>query len=482
MMVKVEEDAVAPERLPPPTADAELMSPADGDDDYYEEDEETQSEGDGDGVGRGRGREPQLKKGPWTPDEDRRLSDYVQAHGEGNWNQVRINAGLNRCGKSCRLRWSNHLRPDLKKGPFDDEEIEKILRMHLAWGNKWAKMASLLPGRTDNEIKNYWNTRLKRHQRAGLPIYPEYLVSQDQDMNFGTLEELRGTKRRNEFLPDVLAIDDLMHNYFDHKTIIKHFPDVDDLPSPSLVGPNSLSMDAMNPLKRLQSTGCIESDYNGSLSSVQFPHESEKAGCSTNLNYGVTENQLASLGSPIEQADPLIESPGSLKSESISSQNTGLDAIVHKGDGTGDLMKSQGVFEVSLPPFACNQVSESDGYTVWHTYNEIEGCPLSEIQASKSPSSSDAILAETKCYPDTSFTGNHLSSWKDIGTLDASLEASLLNDGSLLSKEHSISIYTSLIDGNSCEETKLSTAGHGLDSFPWNSMPGACNMSDFPNI
>ncbi|GJM98017.1 hypothetical protein PR202_ga14991 [Eleusine coracana subsp. coracana] len=197
-------------------------------------------------------------------------------------------------------------------------------------------------------------------------------------MNFGTLEELRGTKRRNEFLPDVLAIDDLMHDYFDHKTIIKHFPDVDDLPSPSLVGPNSLPMDAMNPLKRLRSAGCIESDYNGTLSSVQFPHESEKAGCSTNLNYGVTENQLASLGnaiishpivdgnhstswttqrpmkmelpsvqysdcglsnawscdcpsgSPIEQADPLIESPGSLKSESISSQNTGLDAIVHK--------------------------------------------------------------------------------------------------------------------------------------------------------
>jgi len=106
------------------------------DDDDEEDDEETDSEGYGGGGA------PPLKKGPWTPQEDKRLKDYVEAHGEGNWNQVQRNAGLNRCGKSCRLRWANHLRPDLKKGPFDAEEVDKIIKFHIMWGNKWAKMAS----------------------------------------------------------------------------------------------------------------------------------------------------------------------------------------------------------------------------------------------------------------------------------------------------------------------------------------------------
>ncbi|WOL10410.1 transcription factor MYB104-like [Canna indica] len=113
-----------------------------------------------------------LKKGPWTPAEDAILVEHVRRHGEGNWNAVQRHSGLARCGKSCRLRWANHLRPNLKKGSFSPEEELLILRLHSQLGNKWARMAAQLPGRTDNEIKNYWNTRLKRRQRAGLPIYP----------------------------------------------------------------------------------------------------------------------------------------------------------------------------------------------------------------------------------------------------------------------------------------------------------------------
>ncbi|CAI0437244.1 unnamed protein product [Linum tenue] len=122
-------------------------------------------------VGGG-GRERPLKKGPWTTEEDAILFEYVRKHGEGNWNAVQRNSGLNRCGKSCRLRWANHLRPNLKKGSFTPEEERLIIELHAKMGNKWARMASLLPGRTDNEIKNYWNTRIKRHQRQGLPLYP----------------------------------------------------------------------------------------------------------------------------------------------------------------------------------------------------------------------------------------------------------------------------------------------------------------------
>ncbi|KAL7128785.1 hypothetical protein ABFS83_13G017500 [Erythranthe nasuta] len=113
-----------------------------------------------------------LKKGPWTSNEDSTLIEYVKNHGEGNWNAVQRNSGLSRCGKSCRLRWANHLRPNLKKGAFSADEEKLIVELHAKYGNKWARMASQIPGRTDNEIKNYWNTRLKRRQRAGLPIYP----------------------------------------------------------------------------------------------------------------------------------------------------------------------------------------------------------------------------------------------------------------------------------------------------------------------
>ncbi|RAL41833.1 hypothetical protein DM860_009015 [Cuscuta australis] len=126
---------------------------------------------DGGAMKSGGGRQ-MLKKGPWTTAEDAVLMEYVKKHGEGNWNAVQRNSGLMRCGKSCRLRWANHLRPNLRKGAFSPEEERLIVELHSKLGNKWARMAAQLPGRTDNEIKNYWNTRLKRRQRAGLPLYP----------------------------------------------------------------------------------------------------------------------------------------------------------------------------------------------------------------------------------------------------------------------------------------------------------------------
>ncbi|CAI9761597.1 unnamed protein product [Fraxinus pennsylvanica] len=124
-----------------------------------------------------------LKKGPWTSAEDAILIEYVTKHGEGNWNAVQKHSGLARCGKSCRLRWANHLRPDLKKGAFTPEEERRIIELHVKMGNKWARMAAELPGRTDNEIKNYWNTRIKRRQRAGLPIYPPDICTQALNEN-----------------------------------------------------------------------------------------------------------------------------------------------------------------------------------------------------------------------------------------------------------------------------------------------------------
>ncbi|XP_011006466.1 PREDICTED: uncharacterized protein LOC105112461 [Populus euphratica] len=132
-----------------------------------------------------------LKKGPWTVAEDAILIEYVKKHGEGNWNSVQKNCGLMRCGKSCRLRWANHLRPNLKKGSFTPEEEKIIIELHAKHGNKWARMASQLPGRTDNEIKNYWNTRMKRHQKAGLPIYPQDFQAKTAAFRFHHQEDRR---------------------------------------------------------------------------------------------------------------------------------------------------------------------------------------------------------------------------------------------------------------------------------------------------
>ncbi|XWS15657.1 hypothetical protein CRYUN_Cryun34aG0020600 [Craigia yunnanensis] len=110
-----------------------------------------------------------LKRGPWTPEEDQNLIDYIQKHGYGNWRTLPKNAGLQRCGKSCRLRWTNYLRPDIKRGRFSFEEEETIIQLHSILGNKWSAIASRLPGRTDNEIKNYWNTHIrKRLLRMGI--------------------------------------------------------------------------------------------------------------------------------------------------------------------------------------------------------------------------------------------------------------------------------------------------------------------------
>ncbi|KAF5752390.1 hypothetical protein HS088_TW01G00299 [Tripterygium wilfordii] len=103
-----------------------------------------------------------LKKGPWTPEEDRILVSYIHNYGHANWRALPKQAGLLRCGKSCRLRWINYLRPDIKRGNFTKEEEDTIITLHESLGNRWSAIAAQLPGRTDNEIKNVWHTHLKK--------------------------------------------------------------------------------------------------------------------------------------------------------------------------------------------------------------------------------------------------------------------------------------------------------------------------------
>ncbi|KAK4795379.1 hypothetical protein SAY86_013373 [Trapa natans] len=213
-----------------------------------------------------------LKKGPWTSAEDAILVDYVKKHGEGNWNAVQKYSGLSRCGKSCRLRWANHLRPNLRKGAFSADEERLIVELHAKMGNKWARMAAYLPGRTDNEIKNYWNTRIKRRQRAGLPLYPSELRMQamqegQQSSGFHGINDANNGffERSSGQIPDVV-FDSLKAN----QGAFSFVPKLSDVSASSLLMKSlepphfaNLGPGALNCQKHLQESIYMYSGFSG---------------------------------------------------------------------------------------------------------------------------------------------------------------------------------------------------------------------------
>ncbi|KAL6563641.1 hypothetical protein OROGR_002600 [Orobanche gracilis] len=114
-----------------------------------------------------------VKKGPWSPEEDAKLKEFIEKFGTvGNWISLPQKAGLKRCGKSCRLRWLNYLRPNIKHGDFSNEEDRIICTLYANIGSRWSIIAAQLPGRTDNDIKNYWNTKLKKKLIMGINNIP----------------------------------------------------------------------------------------------------------------------------------------------------------------------------------------------------------------------------------------------------------------------------------------------------------------------
>ncbi|CAI0457202.1 unnamed protein product [Linum tenue] len=173
-----------------------------------------------------------LKRGPWTIEEDHKLMNFIINNGIHCWRMVPKLAGLLRCGKSCRLRWINYLRPDLKRGAFTEAEENQLIQLHSRLGNRWSKIASHFPGRTDNEIKNHWNTRIKKKLKmAGvdLPTHQpidldhENGVHKDGDNKIGTTlmeehENQQVEEKEHEFstkLNETTTIDDqdLLTNY-----------------------------------------------------------------------------------------------------------------------------------------------------------------------------------------------------------------------------------------------------------------------------
>lgn len=136
-----------------------------------------------------------VKKGPWTPEEDIILVSYIQEHGPGNWRAVPTHTGLLRCSKSCRLRWTNYLRPGIKRGNFTEHEEKMIIHLQALLGNRWAAIASYLPQRTDNDIKNYWNTHLKKKLKK-LQGHDDHCNSQDAGHSSGSQSISKGQWER----------------------------------------------------------------------------------------------------------------------------------------------------------------------------------------------------------------------------------------------------------------------------------------------
>ncbi|CAN8255003.1 unnamed protein product [Cochlearia groenlandica] len=107
-------------------------------------------------------KQEEKRKGPWTEQEDNHLVNFVSLFGDRRWDFIAKVSGLNRTGKSCRLRWVNYLHPGLKRGKMTPHEERLVLELHAKLGNRWSKIARKLPGRTDNEIKNYWRTHMRK--------------------------------------------------------------------------------------------------------------------------------------------------------------------------------------------------------------------------------------------------------------------------------------------------------------------------------
>ncbi|KAJ6713204.1 TRANSCRIPTION FACTOR putative-RELATED [Salix purpurea] len=481
-----------------------------------------------------------LKKGPWTSAEDAVLIEYVKKHGEGNWNAVQKHSGLFRCGKSCRLRWANHLRPNLKKGAFTQEEEQLIIQLHATMGNKWAQMAAHLPGRTDNEIKNYWNTRIKRRQRAGLPLYPPEVSLQAMQESQRCLNndriESEHKSQHDTLLSKNYGIPNIMFaNLKANQSILPYVPELRDITASSLLmkGVSSSQYGSfMSPImhrqKRLREETTLLSSFSGGMKNEfhlfdQF-HDVNKAAQSFGLpfpfdpdyttknpeffgeNHGshtlangnfsaskptaeavklelpslqYSETDLGGRG-PSCSPSPLIESVDTF----IQSPPTGTVESVCPSPRNSGLLDAL-LHEAKTLSSAKNQLSEKE-FKFIHYYS-CECTPISANESSldESPSAETFTEANVKSEPvDQIWTAdreNESSTWLDITFPDALLDSDWLEHDSACGKGQVIvnDAMGTLLGDDLGNEYKQMAAGASV-SHGWGH--SSCSWDSMPAV
>ncbi|XP_010511551.1 PREDICTED: protein ODORANT1-like [Camelina sativa] len=256
-----------------------------------------------------------LKKGPWTAEEDRKLMNFILTNGQCCWRAVPKLAGLLRCGKRCRLRWTNYLRPDLKRGLLSDYEEKMVIDLHSQLGNRWSKIASHLPGRTDNEIKNHWNTHIKKKLRKmgidPLTHKPLSIVEQEDEEPVKKLQKvqmpLQEPAEKNFEEPTSYCLTKESNNTKNTSRLEESLDDdqfnamnleygVEDVP---LIDPESLELICSNStMSSSTSTPSNSSNDSSFLKDLQFPDFEWSDYGNSNNNDGVDniiENNMMSL-------------------------------------------------------------------------------------------------------------------------------------------------------------------------------------------
>ncbi|TKY66906.1 Transcription factor MYB32 [Spatholobus suberectus] len=259
----------------------------------------------------------ELKKGPWTPEEDLKLTNYIQIHGPGNWRSLPKNAGLQRCGKSCRLRWTNYLRPDIKRGRFSLEEEDIIIQLHSILGNKWSAIAARLPGRTDNEIKNYWNTHIrKRLLRMGIdPVtHAPRLDLVD------TSSILRSVLLGNPSLLNMqglLGAQVLMNPELLNLAATASLLSIKNNENPNLASQNYVQQSQVTPPLDLTQFQMPMEGFSGTMANLSCSSSSPLSSTPSGENHVLQQNQVDLLGNPA-----LVQSLNN------ANQNMGYDSVL----------------------------------------------------------------------------------------------------------------------------------------------------------